>query len=231
MKLSTTRVFVSARRPPHVLKQVTPGDGLALAIDEGSKQAHLANRQLDHAIRCLEFETVEVNRRRADREGSHRIRLGVHAVPSSSAQQAAHPREQLIEMKGFRQVIIRAVLDPSNQILGGILGGEHEDRYEISRSPNALRQLESTHARQHHVENHEVEGFASSIEGPLAGGAVLCNHDHVALGLEVETQPLREVRLVFYDQDPTHPLPTVDTPLETPRPPVRKTISQDYAPN
>ena len=45
------------------------------------------------------METVEVNRGRADLEGSHRIVLSVRAVPSASAQQAAHAREQLIEMK------------------------------------------------------------------------------------------------------------------------------------
>ncbi len=52
---------------------------------------------------------------------------------------------------------------------------------------------------QHHVENHEAEGSAGLVEGFLAGGAVFGNLDRVALGLEVETQPLCEVRLVFYD--------------------------------
>jgi hypothetical protein len=36
----------------------------------------------------------------------------------------------------------------------------------------------------------------------------------VALGLEVETQSLRQVALVFYDQDAVHWLPTRSTPLQ-----------------
>ena len=60
---------------------------------------------------------------------------------------------------------------------------------------------EAVLARQHHVEHHEIEaavrGVGQPLERRLAG---LDDLDAVALGLEIEAQPLGQVLLVFDDQ-------------------------------
>ena len=68
------------------------------------------------------------------------------------------------------------------------------------------RDLQSVHEGQHHVEDDDVEGAA--LRGPQAGGAVVAHRDGVALVLEVPADVLRDVPIVFHQQDShraTHP--------------------------
>ena len=72
--------------------------------------------------------------------------------------------------------------------------------HEVARGPNPLQQLEPAHARQHHVEDHEIERCARLVECPLPGERVFRRLDRILLGLEVVTQPLGKVsRITSYN--------------------------------
>ena len=153
------------------------------------------------------FHRAEIERAAGERID---VRLGavgfrrVLLVPSPPSQQSVDAREEDRELEGLGQVVVRTSLESSQHVFRAAARGEHQDRQELLGRTQLRRDGEAVFARQHHVEDHDVEDaplFQQEIERLLA----VCRDDRLmAFGLEIELEAVGDVLLVFDDQDSTH---------------------------
>ena len=84
----------------------------------------------------------------------------------------------------------------------------------VARLADALRHLEAIEPGEHHVEDHEVEAVARSVDEKAKRRETVADHLHgVALLFEVEADPLGQVLLVLDDEDPRLRRAHAATPL------------------
>ena len=120
---------------------------------------------------------------------------GAIPVPGLPAQDGAHAQKQLPHLEGLAQVIVTACLEAVDAIILGILGGEKEDGGEVLRIPHPLADGESVHARQHHVQDHQVViVMEDALEGLVAPGDPLAGQ---AFHFEIELDALGQAQFVF----------------------------------
>ena len=124
--------------------------------------------------------------------------------PLPPAQQPLHARDENRQLERLRQIVVRARLESLEHVVGAATGGEHQDRHELSGAPQTGHHAEAIDARQHHVEDHEVE--AGGIGGKLGQRRLpgIDDLDVVLLGDQVEAEPLGDVLLVFDDENTAH---------------------------
>jgi hypothetical protein len=80
-------------------------------------------------------------------------------------------------------------------------GGHHDDGHGALPAQGSAR-LESVHAREHEVDEHQLERVVcESVDRFLAAGHVL---DHVALVLQGEAHRRTDPLVVLDDQDAAH---------------------------
>ena len=87
---------------------------------------------------------VDDRRRRLDRDGLLR-----------SPEQRPDPRRQLAKAERFRDVVVRAELQPDDLVELRVLGREHDDR-DARLGPDDPADLDARQLREHHVEQDEV---------------------------------------------------------------------------
>ena len=117
MKLSTTRVLRVGTQAPDLLEQLAARHGFALALDERAQEADLARGERARsraASRARSGRSAPSTSPIASGAGCRRRR---DAVPAAPPQQAAHARQQLVEVEGLRQVVVRALLEAAHQVL------------------------------------------------------------------------------------------------------------------
>src|SRR5215216_2519744 len=83
-------------------------------------------------------------------------------VEASSSQMRPHPAHQLARTKRFRNVVVGADLEAHHHARLVIAGGEHQDGHAAARAPSLSRpdlaaHADAVHAREHHVQDDEVE--------------------------------------------------------------------------
>ncbi len=184
---------------PTPLQQLAARDGLAFVRDQRAQQTHLARGEGEGAPGRLDLEAIEEDGHVAEAELPGRP--VATAVPASPAQQALHPRQQLVELEGLREVVVGALLDPPHHVARVVLCGEDQDRHVVPRRAGAPSDLEPAHLRQHQVEDHQVERPVRIRELRDGLAAVVGDHDLVALGLEVEAEPVGDVGVVLHHED------------------------------
>ena len=117
------------------------------------------------------------------------------------AQQRADARRELLWLEGLGDVVVGAGLEPGDDVVGVGASGDHDDR-DDALPPQLAAAREAVHARQHDVDDHEVERLrrrapartSSSASSPLAGLG-----DLVALVLEGEAHRGADSLVVFDD--------------------------------
>ena len=77
-----------------------------------------------------------------------------HAAP----HQGADPRQQLLELEGLHQIVIRAGVETGNAITGQLTSRQHQDRNLITLATKPPRQLQPGDPWQADVQHHAVEG-------------------------------------------------------------------------
>src|SRR5580704_13301560 len=82
--------------------------------------------------------------------------------------------------------------------------GEHERGYELAGFPHLRDNAESVDAREHDVQNHDVEGRSLSLQLFERGFAGIYQLDLVTLGFQVKSKAFGEVLFVFHDQNSAH---------------------------
>src|SRR5579859_585878 len=97
-------------------------------------------------------------------------------------------------------VVVRAELQPAYLIDVFAARCQHDDR-RVGDTPDRLQDIEAVHARQHHIEQHDVgQLLIEQIESGLAVGS---GHDFRILPLQLQTyfQSLTQARVIIAHQD------------------------------
>ena len=141
---------------------------------------------------------------------AHRVRPGVQlqrpepqhplapaALPPEPPQHGLDPGEQLLGVEGLGDVVVSTELEPHHLVHGLALGREQHHR-DVALLPHLLQYLEPAHARQHDVQDHEVEVLA--VESPQGLRPVLRRDHPVALRLQHDGGHLQKRRVVVDQQ-------------------------------
>ena len=170
------------------------------------EQPEFLRRQVDvlaadtHAAACwIDVQTVHLHRAIAG--GG---RFGLQLRSARTAQQRAHPRHQLANAERLRQVIIGAALEAKHLIALLTASREHQDWHVLvgSLAPDRATDRDAIDAREHQVENDEVE--RARVGADERGLAVAHGLGLETLEAEVEHDQVTNMRIVFDDQYAGH---------------------------
>ena len=130
--------------------------------------------------------------------------VGVRARHPGAAQRGLHPRAELAHRERLGDVVVRAELEAEDlvDLLG--LGREHDDRHGLALGAQAPADLEAVHARQHHVEDDQVEDLL--VEARERFSAVRRLHHFVPIALEREGKKCLDRLLVVDEKDSGSPV-------------------------
>jgi len=135
------------------------------------------------------------------------IHLEVRDVHDGRQERRPSPREcadacdQLAKCEGLRHVIVRADLEAGHAIVERISRGEHEDGCIDFTAAHFPAQVQSGTARQHHIQDNDVEARAQRLRAPAAegGGA----HDLYIVLAKSGLQDAGELGIIL-DQEEGH---------------------------
>ena len=63
-------------------------------------------------------------------------------------QQRADARDELLQVEGFEQVVVRTGVEPGDAVRDGIAGGDDQDRQRVPGAPELRQQRKPVEARQ-----------------------------------------------------------------------------------
>src|SRR5262249_341486 len=135
---------------------------LSIVLDEIAEQGRFHQRQRHPFIFHANLELLEVDRTATERELTGRDRRRMLAIepsrePLAPPKEALDPSDQNREFERFRQVIVGAGLKSAQHIFGTAARGQHEDGNELTSAAQFGDDAKPIDARQHHVEDYEVE--------------------------------------------------------------------------
>ena len=105
--------------------------------------------------------------------------------------------QQLLDLEGLDDVVIRAHLQAGDLVLDLALGGEHDDGHFHGLAQLAA-DLPAVHDGQHDIEQHEVGlDLPGHLDGLAAVGRV---RDLEPVLLQVQAQQLCDVAIVLHDE-------------------------------
>jgi len=148
---------------------------------------------------------------RVDLQPADPVHLALGAA-LGPAQDGPHPGDQFSRVVRLGQVVVRAQIEPEQQVVLGGPGGQHDDR-QVPVGPAAGPQhpadVQAVDLRHHHVEHQQIGAApARLVDG---GPAVVHDDRQMALPLEVAPNQLRLLPIVFRDKDPGWHRPEDDT--------------------
>jgi len=115
-------------------------------------------------------------------------------------QQRLHPRQQLAHAERLRDVVVGAALEADDFVRLAIAGRQHQNGRIAALAFRAQRAAHrhAVEARQHHVENDDVEALSPPERQPGASVGRLL--DGEAGKAEVQAQQVANGRLIFDDE-------------------------------
>ena len=75
---------------------------------------------------------------------------------AAPADEAAQPRDDLLEAERLGDVVVAARRDAGDAVLDGVLGGEEKDGHIGVGPAHPPQHLEAVDVREHDVEEHDV---------------------------------------------------------------------------
>src|SRR5262245_18072389 len=182
----------ACRRVPYIArKHLTRHDGAAVAQEilkylellrgqvEGlCASRHLVRDQIHLELLVLQFEDL------------------IHAPP---AQQRPDARQQLGECEWLGEVVVGALVEADNPVFDRVL--RRKDQYRCLNAAFAQRgeDIDAIAARQHEIEQQEVEGcLICQEEAFFSGGR---DRDFVMLRLQARAQRIRDLRFILDNQN------------------------------
>ena len=106
-------------------------------------------------------------------------------------------RDQLLDLEGLGDVVVRAHLQAADLVAGLALGGEHDDRHGRFLA-DVPADLPAVLDRQHDVQQHDVR--LEEIEAALRLAAVRRDHDLEAVLAEIKAQQLGDIAVVLHNK-------------------------------
>ncbi len=111
---------------------------------------------------------------------------------------ALHARHQFPRIEWLRQIIVGAEFQPDNAVF--ILAARRQHQHRQPRlAPHPAQDLEAVHARQHDIQNHQVETAAERRVQPF--DAVVLHVDTKPFaGQQLGEQP-RKFLIIIHNKD------------------------------
>ena len=122
-----------------------------------------------------------------------------------TAAQRFDPRDQLLQRKWLRQIIVTALAQAFHPVIHVAKGRHDQDRYRIVRRPYRLQDRHSVDTGQHAVENDDVVGLLS--RGVKSVPAVPADVHDMAAFAQSLGDIIRQGGVVL-DQQQLHPAPS-----------------------
>ena len=196
--------------PPHLFEEGLPRHRRARVLHQIAQQRRLHQRQrLLGAVAAQHLiAKVHVPAGKRVLVVLRRLPRLLPVQPSAAPEQPLDPRQQDGQIERLGQIVVGARLESAQDVVGVRTRRQQHDRDETARRPQPPHDLETVEARQHDVEQHDVEGVGADapvVEKPLQGVlAVVLDVGREPLRLEIELQPGREMFFVFDDEDTVH---------------------------
>ena len=109
------------------------------------------------------------------------------------------PGQQLARIERLGNVVVGAHFETDDAVDVIALGGEHDDRRGVAGTPQAAHDRQAVLARQHQIQNDQVEGLA--LQQPVHRRRVLREGDlELVLG-QISTQQFAKLEVVVDDQE------------------------------
>ena len=119
-----------------------------------------------------------------------------------AAQPGPDPRDQLLEVKRLRQVVVGAGLEALDPVVRVAARGEHDHRQPLARGAQVAEHVEPVLAGQPEVEDQQVEVLV--VGERVDARPVADDRGREAARAQPLLQERRQARLVLGDQDPAH---------------------------
>ncbi len=161
------------------------------------QEHELLRRKLDLSLAVGDRMMQQVHRQLSVTE--HRF---VSVVGSGAAHHRTNACDQFVGAEGLRKIVVRPEIEAEDPIRFFGARRDDDDREPCGGaiSPQGAADLEATHARQHEIEDDDVEGFAPRVRerliarfGEVSGPAGL---------LDVMRNQLCDVAVIFGDENP-----------------------------
>ena len=117
---------------------------------------------------------------------------------ADAPQQGPDASRQLLRGERLGEVVVGARLEPGDDVVGVVAGGDHHDRH-VAVTAQRAAQLEAVDARQHDVDQHHVgQRAVEQVDRVLAAAGLV---DGPALVLERQLHRRADALVVFDGQD------------------------------
>lgn len=121
--------------------------------------------------------------------------------PRGAPGERLDPRDRLVEVEGFRQVVVCPEPQAGHPLLGRVERGQHQHRDETAPGAKPAADVLPRDAGQHQVQHDDVEVVVHEhLKRRLAVGSVL---DHPSLTLEAAGDEVGDTGFVL-DQQYVH---------------------------
>jgi hypothetical protein len=174
-----------------VLDQLGLPDDAATMVHEIRQETELVARELDRHAIDGHTGARHVQRQRPASQLGRR-------VPRRAPDERADAGNDFFDMKWFRDVIVRAGVDPLHLLVPAAARRQHEHRHRQTGASPAIEQTEAVDARQAEIEHDGV--VALGLREKVAALAIRRDVHGVAGFAERRCHMLSQTRLVFDDQ-------------------------------
>ena len=158
--------------PPHMLQQLGPRIHAPRRTHQQFQQTELACRQLDFRCPLEHLVAQEIHLQLADHQVARERIL-------AAARNRMEPGNQLLDIKGFCQIIIRADIQTVNALIQPRTGCHKNHRRRIALLAHPAQNTESITARQHDVQDNGIVG--ARLNKVLRIGSIRAQFDIKAL--------------------------------------------------
>jgi hypothetical protein len=139
-----------------------------------------------------------------DRPVLERARRAGRRRRARAPQQRAHARDELARAERLRHVVVRAELEPGDALrfLAARRQHDHGNRRSGGILAQRLTHEQAVHPRQHQIEQHQRRRRRLDLRERC--GPRRCHVDGMSRFLQVVRDQIRDVLVVFDDEDVGH---------------------------
>ncbi len=122
-------------------------------------------------------------------------------MPGRAAQQRADPRQHLLQMEGFCDIVVGAGIEALNLVAPAVARGEDQHRHHPLVAPPGLKHRDTVHLGQADIQHDRVIGLAVAKEMSLL--TVERAIDHVSGIRQGRGELAVQIRVILNDEQ-TH---------------------------
>ncbi len=181
------------------IEQALARQHAARPLAEGSQQVELgAGHRHSGAGRIAQLAQPEIDPPSEKRQRGRAVGGADGLGGGLAAQHRVDPCQQFARIERFGEIIVRAHFEAEDAIDILAARGQHDDRHLRFRAHLAA-QAEAIFARQHHIEDQQVDAMIGHRAGHLA--SIGCGGHVAAVAAQVFRDQRSRLAIVFNDKD------------------------------